>query len=495
MRVLLINPICYDNIQNFIIDGLKRKLNADECLSLGFLSSYIKQNLKDVSIRIYDHHIMCLKYIYENKYIDEKIIWDLLKEEIKEFNPEIIGISILYEYNSKIALEIIEFIKKIDSNIKIVIGGIFATTFQKELKNNNKIDNIITGEGEKAFLYLIQDIQKYGKDIVKIYHGTDYIKNLDDLPSPDRQYDPTIYAKYGRQLTQRIWKDECRTATIQISRGCPQKCSYCSGHVVTNRDYRIRNIQSIIDEIKMLKEKYDIECWILNEENPNINIKHTKKLYKALIPLNIKWYSNAGFYCSNIDKEFVDLAMKSGLIYWNLAIESGSKRIQRLTGKNEKIVDNAIKVVKWVREKNKYVSITGFFMINFPFENKEDINDTLNLIDKLDLNCIQWNSLQCFKGSELYDYCIGKDLLDNKDNTENFYMNSRIKNENGLTKEYIDNIINETNLKYNFINNYDFRHGYYERAKRFAEHVLSICPAHKKAKILLGKINEKMFIL
>jgi radical SAM superfamily enzyme YgiQ (UPF0313 family) len=240
----------------------------------------------------------------------------------------------------------------------------------------------------------------------------------------------------------------------------------------------------------MLKEKYDIECFVLNEENPNINIKYTKELYKALIPLNIKWYSNAGFYCSNIDREFVELAMESGLIYWNLAIESGSKRIQRLTNKSEKIIDNASKVVKWIREINPEISITGFFMINFPFETLEDINDTLNLIDELDLNCVQWNSLQCFKGSELYNYCLEKDLLDNKDNTDNFYLNTRIKNENGLSKEYIDNIINETNLKYNFINNYDFRHGYYERAKRFAEHVLSICSEHKEAKILLEEIND-----
>jgi hypothetical protein len=56
-----------------------------------------------------------------------------------------------------------------------------------------------------------------------------------------------------------------------------------------------------------------------------------------------------------------------------------------------------------------------------------------------------------------------------------------------LSKDYIDNVINESNLYYNFKNNYDFRHGYYERAKRFAEHVISICPEHKEAKILLQK--------
>ena len=516
MRLLLINPITYDSIDSFICDSQIRKINSDEPISLMYLSAYIKRELPEITVCIYDWHIDCLKLLHRSPALYNDSDWlnfikghlyFLLNDKINEFKPDTVGVSGLYEYNAEPFHETLRIVKEVNKNIITVVGGIYPTTCDVSFDKN--INHIIKSEAEtklKGLLkwYLEKEKHQNNKSIKSgmflfvdgIIPKNDYIQNLNDLPLPDRSTIPTgWYASYGRQLTQRFYKDNCRTASVLISRGCVNACSYCSGHVITNRDYRHRSIENIVNEIKDLKEQYQIEVFNFQEENPCIDIKFTKSLYKALIPLKIKWVSQAGFYVHKMDYEFVKLAIDSGVLFFNLAIESGSKEILRKVKKPVGIIEKAPQVVKWIRELNPEISITGFFMINFPFETKEDINDTLNLIEKLDLNCVQWNSLQCFKGSELYNYCVERDLLDNKDNTENFYMNSRIKNENELTKEYIDNIINETNLKYNFINNYDFRHGYFERAKRFVEHVLSIDNNHLEAKKLLERIEngiEKM---
>jgi len=481
LKVILINPLTYDSVKNFIKDGVKRKLNADECLSLGYLSAFIKQNIKDVNIKIYDHHVSCLKYIYENKYIDEKIIWDLLKEEINNFKPEIIGCSGLYEYSAQPFHETLRIVKEVNPKIITVVGGIYPTTCEMNDKN---IDYVIKGEAEIKFCALIKKILNIEYNSIEEW---EYISPLDDLPLPDRSNIPNgMYSIYGRSCIDRYYKPDCRTASVMISRGCFSHCTYCSGHVITKRDFRHRSVERIVEEIKMLKEKYEIEVFNFIEENATMKPEFTKELYQALIPLKIRWISTGGFYVNNMSYELCKLAIDSGIIMFNLAIESGSKRIQKLTKKCEAIIDKAPQAVKWIREINSEIYIVGFFMSGFSFETLEDMNLTLNLAEKLDLNWVQFNLFQAFKGCELYVNSIN----DGKENTDNFYLTSRVKNDN-ISKEYLDKIINEANLNFNFKNNYDYRHGYFERCKRDMLHVLSIVPEHKESKLLLEKINEK----
>lgn len=499
MKILLINPIIYDSIESFIEDSKTRKINSDECLSLGYISSYVKQQLSEVEVEIFDWHLECLKdyIIFSEKdkniknYWNENNLFFILRSKIVNYKPDLIGISGMYEYSSQPFLETLKIIKEVDKNIITVCGGLYATTFKKELESNELIDYIIEGEGEISFKNLIYEKMNYKPTNFGVQKKLGYIQNLDDLPLPDR-VNIGEYSIYGRTCIDRYYKPNCRVATVMISRGCPFSCTYCSGHQVTNRDYRHRNIDKIIEEIKYLKENHGIEVFLFNEENAVVDRNWTKELYRALIPLKIKWISNGGFYVNLMDKELCQLAIDSGIIFFNLAIESGSKRIQKLTKKTEKIVDKAPQIVKWIREINPEIYIVGFLMAGFPFETIEDIQTSIDFAKSLNLNWMQWNIVQIFKGSELYNYCLENDHLDNQDNKINHYLTGRVKN-SIVDKEILNKMVYDSNLEINFANNYDIKHGYYERALRDMEHVYNITNGkHKLAGENIKLIKKKL---
>lgn len=488
MKVLLLNPICYNSIDYLIKDIKKMKINADEPFGLMYISSYVKENIKDINIKIYDHHIEVLKYCYETKILNEDIIWNLLKNEIDNFNPEIIGVSGLYEYNADIFHKTIKKIKEINNKIIIVVGGMYPTT--NDLSFDKNIDYIIIGEGEIKFCKLLNIINDYTNNNIE------YISNLDSLPLPDRDNLPIgNYAVYGRQLTQRFYKDNCKTASILISRGCPNHCIYCSGYTITNRDYRYRSVKNIINEIKYLKNKYNIEVFLFQEENPCVNLKFTKELYKALIPLKIKWISQSGFYVNRMDKKFIKLAIKSGLLVFNLAFESGSKRMLKIVKKPESIVDCSKKVMKYIRKYKKNIYCNGFFMFGFAEENWNDINESIEFMKTLDLDWYQINMLQVFKGCELYEKYKNIDCIDIQKNDDSFYIKSKVKNINGIDrKELSDYIYEKVNLDLNFRNNRCFRIKNYNQVIRDMQHILNITNGkHEEAKKLLDKIDYNLY--
>jgi anaerobic magnesium-protoporphyrin IX monomethyl ester cyclase len=499
MKILLINPITYNSIENFIKDSKRMKINADEPLSIMTLSSYIKQQLPEIEIEVFDWHIECLKEMsFENSIYHSfkgkrkvEFLNQILEFKIKEFKPDVIGISALYEYNSQIVLDMFKFIKEIDKNIITVIGGIFPTT--NNLFKNNDIDYIIDGEGELNFYYFLKDKIEKNKTNIKIYNTYGYLKDINLLPLPDRDIKNIgMYNIYGRQSISRFVDGNVKTATIQTDRGCSSTCTFCSGHNITNRDFRHRSVENIINEIKDLKEKYDIKYFIFNSENACGNVKFSKELFKALIPLNINWLHNGGFYINLMDEEFINLAIDSGIIMFNLAFESGSTRILKMVKKPESIVYKAEQVIKWIRNKNDYIYCIGFFMFGFAEETWQDVNDSIEFMKKLDLNWYQINMLQVFKGCKLYDKYKELNLIEISENNDSQYIESKVKNINGIDrKELSDYVYEKVNIDLNFKNNRDFRYGNFEQVKRDMNHILNITNGkHEEANKLLQKINE-----
>lgn len=511
MKILLIQPVIYNSIDSFIEDSKRMKINSDEPIGLCYISSYIKQQLPEVEIEVYDFHIESLKYMNSFKNNEngfEKLkhyyefdlkscIWGLLEQKIEDYKPDIVGISCLYEYNASISLEVAKIVKEIDSNIITVAGGIYATTHLIELNTNINIDYLIDGEGEAKFLHLIYKLITKNKKPSLIDYGggkalaivcDKYIENLDELPFPDRSTIPVgEYSIIGRTVVDRVYKENCKVVTVQTDRGCPFMCRYCSGHVISNRDFRHRSVENIVEEIKMLKNQYDIEVFIFNSENAVVNKKWSKELFKTLIDLNIKWVHNGGWYVHLMDEDLIRLAIRSGLIMFNIAIESGSKRLLKILKKNEAIVDCAEQVVNWIRKYSNNIYVTAFFLSGFPFETWEDVDLSMELAKKLDVDWLFWNLFVPYKGSELYQYCLDNGHLKQEIKQKAHYIDSELINTE-IDMHELSKVIYDFQLEYNFDNNRSFRIKDYKQSKRDASHVLRITDnKHKKAQILYNK--------
>ncbi len=506
LNVLLINPICLSSISEFVKEVRIRKINADEPLGLGYISAWIKKTLSEINIEIYDHHIECLRIAYENDGISEEQIIECLKKKILAFIPDIVGISALYHFNAEFAHLTAKITKEIDKKITVIMGGIYPTSSPKEVLKDKNIDFIIPGEAEIAFQEFLEyqlknknlsDLKSIGyrlNNSEEIYYQkeSEVIRNLDELGLPDRT-DLLIgkYSIWGRTLVDRFYKKNCSVAAIQPSRGCPFRCTYCSGHVITDRFFRTRSIKQVINEMKFLRDQYNVDVITFNDENATAKRKWSLDLYDGIIKseIGVKWIHSGGFYVDVLNEELIAKAIESGIIMFNLAIESGSIKTLKRVKKSENIVKKAPEAIKIMRKYKPDIYIMCFFICGFPFETYEDLEETINFAKSLDLDWALFNLFQPFPGSELYDYCIDNGHLPKnafmRENLDH-YISTQLDNML-IPSDDLERLTYLANLEINFVNSRTLRTKNYKQARRDFKHIVSIAPEHALANLCLSK--------
>lgn len=244
-----------------------------------------------------------------------KEVFDILKSQLDEIL--FIGIS-SYMGNTQPSVDLIEMLKNIKPELKIVCGG-FGPTFYPEEYLSNKADYVIRGEGEVAICEIAHAIEERKEP--KCINNISYIKNdkfihnkmgclindLDEIQYPARDF-------MDKVLENRS------SVNVLTSRGCSGNCDFCS--VISffrqsdGKVWRTRSIDNIVDEIEMLSNcgvklikavddsfvdgiRDDIWCKNFADEinKRNINVKLRGQIRADKINEdNIQSLKRAGFY-------------------------------------------------------------------------------------------------------------------------------------------------------------------------------------------------------
>ncbi|UPT68150.1 MAG: B12-binding domain-containing radical SAM protein [Sphingobacteriales bacterium JAD_PAG50586_3] len=222
--------------------------------------------------------------------------------------------------------DITQKVKQLNSNIQVIIGGVFPTYHWKEiLETNPQIDYIVCGEGEEVVLNLItalstnaplENIKGLAYNIGGIPFKTDTpetIKNLDDYRVGWELMKGYNYTYWGKR----------KAVVIQFSRGCPYPCTYC-GQSLFWKKWRYRNPQKLADEMEMLHKEYGVLVFNFADENPSSNPKAWREFLEALVAKNLKLILVGSIRADNIvrDAEFLHLYKKAGFERFLLGIEN-----------------------------------------------------------------------------------------------------------------------------------------------------------------------------
>jgi hypothetical protein len=183
---------------------------------------------------------------------------EALQEAIDESNPQIIGISVrnIDDQNMENPRFLLEAVKDVItvcrkySEATIVLGGAGYSIFPQAALDFLDADIGIQGEGESAFLTLLNG--PYDKEALSEIPGlylpgqksqreSGYSKSLTDiaLPLPDVHLSTPSTLK-----DQEIW------IPFQSRRGCPMDCSYCSTATIEGRIIRKHDPQKVVEAIK-----------------------------------------------------------------------------------------------------------------------------------------------------------------------------------------------------------------------------------------------------
>jgi radical SAM superfamily enzyme YgiQ (UPF0313 family) len=352
----------------------------------------------------YDAEIIDFNYLFSKGIIEKDKNTEILIRNMTQYildkKPDVVGFSCLCNcYHVFVKLS--HYIKFIDSKIKIIFGGPQASLTAKDsLEAFPWVDIIALGEGEKTIVNIIKALDN--KALLKTTNGIafrdkneivirdiTYIDNLNTLIYPDYSLLP-----YFENLDY---------IQMEVGRGCPFSCTYCSTKTFWKRKFRVKSVDRILEEVEILYTKFGKKHFNFVHDlftfNKNIILEFCDKVIEK--DLKIKWTCSARI--DTLNKELIYKMAQCGCTEIFIGIETGSKRMQKIVNKNLDLddIDENIQILKQSK-----IGVVFSFIYGFPEESQDDLRDTIFFIKKLgDLgfNKIQLHQCSILAGTEMYE--------------------------------------------------------------------------------------------
>ncbi len=298
---------------------------------------------------------------------------------ILEKNINVIGITTNC-LNYPIVILLVEKIKDFNKKLIVFLGGPQAGLCAEETMISYKnIDFIIIGEGENTFRELLENdftglekisglcIRSEGNKVL-LTEKRKLIFNLDDTPYPNYQgIDIFEYLK-------EIEKNQIPVVPIEVGRGCPYNCTFCCTSLFWERKYRTKSVSRVLNEIENYI-KLGAKKFTFIHDNLAVNHQYIKELSIELSKYkNLSW--NISSRVDNLNQNIIKYLSKGGCKGIFLGIETGSKRLQKDINKNLDI-SSVFEIIKEC--KNNGINTTCSFILGFPNETLEELNETLEL--------------------------------------------------------------------------------------------------------------------
>lgn len=389
-----------DRCQQNIDDASAEAIRA--CNDLGYAAAILLKKGYDVKLR---------------DYMTQRDTMDDLYKDMEEYKPDLIMMSIT---NTTINgdLEIINDLKKKYNPVTVIKGAIFYDPEQEmlDMLDLSCTDYIIGGETDFA----IGEIADYAlkgegniEDALSILYKVEdgsfkrtkfhvWGEDLDSRPFPAR-------ALMNNKLYKRPDTDE-PMATIQTARGCPSACVFCLTPIISGRCVRFRSPQNVLEEMLECYKVHGIRNFFFKADTFTIDPAWVKEMCELIIAseMNGKIAFTANSRVNPLSKETLQLMKDAGCFMVAFGFESGSDEMLK-TLKKGTTVDMNLRAAKWCHEVG--IPFWGFFVIGFPWENKEHILATKKLIMEADPDFIEVKMALPFYGTELYDACKENNLL------------------------------------------------------------------------------------
>jgi radical SAM superfamily enzyme YgiQ (UPF0313 family) len=367
------------------------------------------------------------------EYCNNKIV-----ETISDESPGLVGLNCLFSGLFETVLYISQAIKTKFPEVPIAIGGIHPTTYPREILSNIKeIDFIVNGEGEDqivALANLIEDndesklpeihsfAYRNGNGKVVLNDRSGFIEDLDVLPMP--AWDLIDFEDYEMDLSDYYNPKNFEMKNhipLFTSRACPYTCTFCDMYTVMGRTLRLRSPKKVVDELEYLNRERGLSFFSFMDDNLTVNKKHILGICGEIInrKLNIQFDTPNGVHVNSLTEEIVAVMVKAGLIATSLAIEHGNDFIRnRVIKKN--LPRKKIYEVAALFKKYKVLT-AGLFIVGFPEETPETMEDQYRMMSELQLDRMCSLVLIPFPGTEIFKQAVRDDLFVKKVDLDNMW--------------------------------------------------------------------------
>lgn len=406
-------------------------------LGLACLAAYIEREGHEVTIldgrgKRQD----TVKYSSYTRYglSDEEIL-----RKIEEIKPGVVGISNMWTAYSGDAHRMAKIVKERHPEIPIVFGGSHPSEFPELVMKDINVDLVVMGEGEVTFTEMLRHLEnnqpmdgiagvvyrKEGKIVRN--EQRERIEDIDSLPLPARHLLPMDrYLEESRRSQYTMRKPSIPMLT---SRGCPQKCVFCTVRAVWGRDWNGRSPKNVVDEIEYLQKEYGVREVSLMDDDLARDAKRLVAICDEIIArkIDIRWAPPNGIAHWLLDEAALDKMKRAGCYRVTFGIESGNKEVRKFIKKKVPL-EQATRMIRHANKIGMWTVCT--FILGFPYETKETMRDSIRYAIDCDTDMAVFYLLMPHPTSDVYETFKKEGLL----NFDHIMDPAEYKNEEDFAK-------------------------------------------------------------
>jgi len=313
----------------------------------------------------------------------------IVEEEVATINLEescdLVGISCMTA-NAPRAYELANEFR--NRGKTVVLGGVHPTILPEEALEH--ADSVVIGEAEGVWEDLLQDFAA-GK-LNKRYHN----------PLPDL----TRYVE--KDFKKIIKKRLFSIVPIMTTRGCPYNCDFCCVTDLFGKTIRHIPIENVVKDIVNSGSKN----FMFLDDNIIGHPKFAKELFRALIPLKIRWVGQASISFLK-ETELLQLAADSGCKILFIGLESVNETQQKKLKKSMKDNEELRLTIKNIKKMG--ILIHASMIFGFDSDTKKVVRETVKFLIKAKISTVSFNILTPYPGTKTHEELkrAGRLLTDN----------------------------------------------------------------------------------
>lgn len=308
-------------------------------------------------------------------------------QKVLEINPRCVSFYTLWTH-FHIMLRIAKELKAVRPEIIIVMAGPqVSSTAEEVITAMDFVDYVCYGEGENTvlpfFRALLRNAGEGIEQVPQLYYRKNGIPVCTGITAPAcdlealPQWDDRLYLDACKNESKALQTAPTYYMNIDVGRGCPFGCTFCSSSLFWKRRYRLKSPQSIVADILHWNRKFGIQSFRFSHDAFTVNNKLVYQVCDEIdrAGLDITWTCTSRVDC--INEELIARMVQSGMDRIELGVETGSPRMQKIINKNLDL-NRLSEMVDVLLKYN--VEINLFFMCGFPEETVEDLSLTLDLL-------------------------------------------------------------------------------------------------------------------
>ncbi|MGZ3526004.1 MAG: B12-binding domain-containing radical SAM protein [Thermodesulfobacteriota bacterium] len=265
-----------------------------------------------------------------------------------------------------------------ERGVKVVLGGVHPSLLPEEAKEH--ADSVLIGEAEGILQAVLKDFEA-GQ--LKPFYKNQEWSDLREMPIPRRDLLGDHYKSFFK--------------AIETTRGCPNRCEFCSVPTINGKCYRTRPLEDVDHELSQIVGKKG-EYLFLVDDNVTAKEDYALGLFEIFKRHRVRWMGFATVQMAR-HENLLKKARESGCISLFIGFESLLQ--ENLDGVSKRFVhaEEVSDLIKTIRAHQ--IGIHGSFIFGFDGDDPTIFKRTVDFVQENNIELPTFSILTPFPGTPL----------------------------------------------------------------------------------------------